>query len=101
MAEMGPANVIMTLGKKGSLYYNGEKLINQPAFKVKAVDTTGAGDAFCAGALIGIYRELDEMGILTLASKAATASLSAPDSIGGMVSEAEIDELLKEMNIDF
>lgn len=62
---------------------------------------TGAGDAFCAGALIGIYRGLDEMGILTLASKAATASLSAPDSIGGMVSEAEIDKLLKEMNIDF
>ena len=62
---------------------------------------TGAGDAFCAGALIGIYRELDEMGILTLASKAATASLSAPDSIGGMMSEDEIDKLLKEMNIIF
>lgn len=62
---------------------------------------TGAGDAFCAGALIGIYRGLDEMGILTLASKAATVSLSAPDSIGGMVSEAEIDKMLREMNIDF
>ncbi len=62
---------------------------------------TGAGDAFCAGALIGIYRGLDEMGILTLASKAATASLASPDSIGGMVSEAEIDKLLKEMNIKF
>ncbi len=62
---------------------------------------TGAGDAFCAGALIGIYRELDEMGILTLASKAATVSLSAPDSIGGMMSEDEIDKLLKEMNIIF
>jgi sugar/nucleoside kinase (ribokinase family) len=62
---------------------------------------TGAGDAFCAGALIGIYRGLDEMGILTLASKAATASLAAPDSIGGMVSEAEIDKMLKEMNIAF
>lgn len=62
---------------------------------------TGAGDAFCAGALIGIYRDLDEMGILTLASKAATVSLSAPDSIGGMMSEAEIDKLLTEMNIDF
>lgn len=60
---------------------------------------TGAGDAFCAGALIGIYRGLDEMEILTLASKAATASLSAPDSIGGMMSEGEIDKLLKEMNI--
>jgi sugar/nucleoside kinase (ribokinase family) len=62
---------------------------------------TGAGDAFCAGALIGIYRGLDEMGILTLASKAATASLASPDSIGGMVSEAEIDEMLKGMNIKF
>ena len=62
---------------------------------------TGAGDAFCAGALIGIYRGLDEMGILTLASKSATASLAAPDSIGGMVSEAKIDEMLKKMNIKF
>jgi hypothetical protein len=41
------------------------------------------------------------MGILTLASKAATASLASPDSIGGMVSEAEIDEMLKGMNINF
>lgn len=62
---------------------------------------TGAGDAFCAGALIGIYRGLDEMGILTLSQKAATASLSAADAIGGMVSEAEIDEMLTKMNIDF
>ncbi|MBQ8409057.1 MAG: carbohydrate kinase family protein [Clostridia bacterium] len=61
---------------------------------------TGAGDAFCAGALIGIYRDLDEMGILTLASKAATASLSATDAISGMVSEAEIDKLCKELNIN-
>ncbi len=62
---------------------------------------TGAGDAFCAGALIGIYRGLDEMGILTLAQKAATVSLSAPDSIGGMVSEGEIDKMLEKMNIEF
>ena len=62
---------------------------------------TGAGDAFCAGALIGIYRGLDEMGILTLAQKTATASLSAADAIGGMVSEGKIDTMLRKMNIDF
>ena len=62
---------------------------------------TGAGDAFCAGALIGIYRGLDEMGILTLAQKAATASLASPDSIGGMVSEGEIDEMLKKWASSF
>ena len=62
---------------------------------------TGAGDAFCAGALIGIYRGLDDMGILTLASKAATASLSSADAIGGMVSEKEIDMMLDELGIEY
>ena len=62
---------------------------------------TGAGDAFCAGALIGIYRGLDEMGILTLAQKAATASLSAADAIGGMVSEEEIDKILDGLGIEY
>lgn len=61
--------------------------------------TTGAGDAFCAGSLIGIYRGLDEISILKLASKVAAASLSAPDAISGMRSEAEIDKFLKEMKI--
>ncbi len=61
---------------------------------------TGAGDAFCAGALIGIYRELDEMEILTLAQKAATASLTSSSSIDGMISENEIDEMLKRININ-
>ena len=62
---------------------------------------TGAGDAFCAGALIGIYRGLDDMGILTLASKAATASLSSADAIGGMVSEEEIDKILDGLGIEY
>lgn len=62
---------------------------------------TGAGDAFCAGALIGIYRGLDEMGILTLAQKTATASLSAADAIGGMVSEEEIDKILDGLGIEY
>lgn len=62
---------------------------------------TGAGDAFCAGALVAIYRGLDETELLTLASKAATASLAAPDSIGGMISEKEIDKMLEKMKIKF
>ena len=88
-------------GEKGVIV----KVLGHGGFRKRIVEMgfikgkTGAGDAFCAGALIGIYRGLDEMEILTLASKAATASLSAPDSIGGMMSEGEIDKLLKEMNI--
>lgn len=57
------------------------------------VGTTGAGDAFCAGALIGIYREKTDAEILDLASAAAVAALSGADATSGMRTEAEIMEL--------
>lgn len=49
---LGPELVIITLGKRGAFYHrgNGETGI-VPAFEVKAVDTTAAGDTFI-GALI-------------------------------------------------
>ena len=57
--------------------------------------TTGAGDAFCAGALLGIYQDKTDKEILEFASAAAVAALSSADAIGGMRSEQEIKELCK------
>lgn len=59
--------------------------------------TTGAGDAFCAGALVGIYREDSDEKILSFASAAAVAALSAADAVSGMRSEKEIEKLCKNM----
>lgn len=52
--------------------------------------TTGAGDAFCSGALIGIHDGLSDMEILELASAAAVTSLSEPDATSGVKSQEEI-----------
>ena len=60
--------------------------------------TTGAGDAFCAGALIGIYRGDTDEEILAFASAAAVAALSEADAVSGMRSEEEIRELCKRLN---
>ena len=57
--------------------------------------TTGAGDAFCAGALIGIYKNKTDKEILELASAAAVASLSKADATSGLRTEKEINELCK------
>ena len=46
--------VVMTAGRKGAYWYDGEKLLHQPIFPVESVDATGAGDSFCGG-LIGAY----------------------------------------------
>ncbi len=43
--------LVVTLGERGSKAYTEGKEVYCPAFKVKAVDTTGAGDAFAAGFL--------------------------------------------------
>jgi ribokinase len=46
----GPAAVVVTLGADGALVVEGDRVEHVPATPVDAVDTTGAGDAFC-GAL--------------------------------------------------
>ena len=45
------------MGEQGSLIIGeGEKKIEGPAFRVKPVDTTGAGDGWNAGLLVGLVR---------------------------------------------
>ena len=55
--------------------------------------SVGAGDAFCAGALYAIYKDLDIENILTIGTGAAACSLSELNSIDGMKSIEEIMEL--------
>ncbi len=40
------ARIVLTLGEEGSVYLRGENIFRQSAYKVKAVDTTAAGDTF-------------------------------------------------------
>ena len=50
----GPELVVATLGKHGSLAYNGEKFITHGITPCPVVDTMGAGDSFIAGFLLGL-----------------------------------------------
>ena len=58
--------------------------------------TTGAGDAFCAGALIGIYKGWSDLEIMEFASGCAVMALSSPDATSGMKEETEIKEFCKQ-----
>ena len=57
--------------------------------------TVGAGDAFCAGCLYGIYEGFDDKRILEFASGAACCNLAAVDSVSGMKDKDTIFELIK------
>jgi ribokinase len=49
LIAMGAGKVIITLGSQGSLFADGKRFEHFPAPKVKAVDTTAAGDTFVGG----------------------------------------------------
>ena len=59
---------------------------------------TGAGDAFCSGALIAIERGASPEEILELAEASAVASLTAADAVSGIREEAEILENIRKFS---
>jgi len=46
LMDRGISHVIVTLGDKGCIYLNADITQKYDAYKVKAIDTTGAGDSF-------------------------------------------------------
>lgn len=55
--------------------------------------SVGAGDAFCARCLYGLYNDFDDSGILEFASAAAACSLFAANAVDGMRGKNEILKL--------
>ncbi len=69
--------------------------VDIPRSEIKG--TTGAGDAFCAGALYGIYCGKSDVEILDFASSSAVMSLRSADATSGLCEEKEIIEYCKEI----
>ncbi len=52
--------IVVTHGAEGATVHTRKRQFRQPGFSVSAVDTTGAGDAFVAGMLVGILEHMDK-----------------------------------------
>jgi ribokinase len=48
--------VVVTLGSQGALAISGSDVVHQDAFSVRVADTTGAGDAFVGGFVLGRWQ---------------------------------------------
>ena len=59
LTELGADLVAVKLGKRGCYVTDGKESHLIEPYKVEAVDTTGAGDAFCAGFIYGLIRGRD------------------------------------------
>jgi ribokinase len=97
--ELGAGTIIITLGKRGCLVYiSAEDYTFVPAFKVEAVDTTGAGDAFNGGFAHAIEKGMELIEAVRFASAVAAISVTRFGTAPAMPTEAEIMEFLRGKN---
>lgn len=97
MREMFPhAKIVLTLGKDGAKYAEGENVYHQPIFKVKAVDTTAAGDTFTGYFLAGLIDGKEIPEILKMSAKASSIAVRREGAVSSIPYKNEVLEALKE-----
>lgn len=82
--EKYPNKLIITLGRDGARYFDGEYPIHVPGYMTKAVDTTGAGDTFNGALAYALVegQSLDEA--VYFANIAASLAVEQVSAQGGM-----------------
>lgn len=95
LSNAGPRIVGLKLGKRGCLVARGDVRIRIPAFKVRVVDTTGAGDAWGAGFMAALLREpanLERAG--KFANATAALAISKIGARASLPSKREVEDFL-------
>jgi len=92
--ELGVEVVVVKSGKDGCYIYDGNNEIFVKANEVRAIDTTGAGDAFNAGFIFGYLtnKSLEECG--KLGNLIAGLNIQKVGARAGLPRYEEIEEFL-------
>lgn len=98
--KFGPGIVAITDGENGAWGYDGENLIYAEALPEKAVDSTGAGDAFSSGFLAAHIKGKDLEECLKWGIANGGNVVNFYGGIEGLLKEAEIVEKIKEIKIE-
>lgn len=85
----------VTLGERGAMALEGDRLHYQPAFSVAARDTTGAGDVFRGGFIYGLLRGWSLPDVLEFAAAAAAVSCTRIGALDGVPTLEDVEQLLK------
>ena len=95
LRALGAKNAVITLGRRGcaAVTESGEEF-TVPAFSVKAVDTTAAGDQFCGAVAARLAFGADLKSALTFATAASAISVTRAGASVSMATREEIEEFL-------
>jgi len=94
-------NVVITLGESGIVWKREGMKGNLPAFKVDAVDTTGAGDAFHGAFAAALAEGLPWLDILRLASAVAALSCAGLGARSSLPTRENVNLLLSNNHLTY
>ena len=87
--------VIVTLGAEGCRARIDGQLLVQPAFPIKPVDTTGAGDTFCGAFVAALSKGPGAADALRQASAASALACLVPGAQSSIPSHEQVQNFLK------
>ncbi|MEO6003943.1 MAG: ribokinase [Opitutus sp.] len=96
--RIGVPTVIITLGSKGCFVSQSDSSLFIPAYEgIQAVDTTGAGDAFCGGFAAGLIRFPGDIpAAARFANAVAALSITKRGAADAMPKRRELERFLKQ-----
>ena len=89
--KLGVKDVIITVGSRGVCARIDGEVVNVPAFKVKAVDTTAAGDTFCGALCVALANGKPLVEAIRFGCKASSISVTRRGAQMSMPRLSEID----------
>lgn len=98
MCELGPSVVVITLGERGAVGASGGSPSIQPGFEVKAIDRTGAGDAFCSALAVALAEGSGVKEAMRRACATGALAITQLGAQSAFPSTREVNHLLREAN---
>lgn len=94
LLELGVGEVVATIGNKGSVHVDRSGSTSYPSLLVDAIDTTGAGDAFNAGLVVGMSRGLSLADSIQLGNRAGAFCVTRLGVLDGLATMDELSEFV-------
>jgi len=104
---LGVKLVVVSCGGRGCYFHNGREHRHIPGFRVDVVETTGAGDGFMAGLIVGLLKELEKGGrvedlktsdlerILVRANAVGALATTKQGAIPALPTSQEVEDFLR------
>ena len=90
LLNRGVKNVIVTLGEKGSILVNKKGIINIAPHKVKAIDTTAAGDSYVGALIAALSQDIDILDAMNFASKCSSITVTRKGAIQSLPTKEDL-----------